>query len=142
MKRFLIFAMLIMAIGLSAQKLTTQVWNYSYAGVATDTIGAGNTTWSKVITVVVPYPVAYVFQVKVSDRAAGAAATVALQAKNFATDAYSTLSTVTWTGVGSTDSVITFDSGTNKLKYNYYKLLVTRTASSCNVNWVKGFIRQ
>lgn len=142
MKKVLIFIMLLAAISLSAQKITEKVWSYAYTGVSTDTIGAGTTTWTKSVQVVLPYPVAYVFQVKVSDRGAGGAATVALKAKNFATDAYSTLTTVTWTGVGSTDSVITFNSTTNKHNYNYYQVLVTRTANKATVNWLKAYVKK
>lgn len=142
MKKIILFAFLLIGVSVFSQKLTPTVWNYTYAGVATDTIGVGTTTWSKSIEVACPYQASYVIQVKVSDRAAGGAATVALKAKNFAADAYTTLTTVTWTGIGSTDSIITFNSTTNKYNYNYYQVLVTRTASKATINWLKAYVKQ
>lgn len=142
MKKVFLLAFLLVGISVFSQKFTPTVWSYTYAGVATDTIGAGTTTWSKAVEVAIPNQASYVFQVKLSDRGAGGAASVVLKAKNFASDAYSTLTTVTWTGVGSTDSVITFNSTTNKYNYNYYQVLITRTANMATVNWFKAYVKQ
>jgi hypothetical protein len=142
MKKLILLLMLCVGFTLSAQKLTTTVWNYAYAGIAADTIGAVATTWSKTVDIATPYQTAYVVQLKLTDKVAGGAATVVLQGKYFATDTYATITTVTWTGVGSTDSVITFNSTTNKYNYSYLKVLVTRTANKATINWFKVYVKQ
>jgi hypothetical protein len=143
MKRTILFIMLCIAtLAVSAQKLTATDWSYSYVGVAADTIGAVATTWSKTIDVSAPEQKAVAIQLKLTDKVAGGAATVALQGRVFATDAYSTISTITWTGIGSTDSTITINSGTTLYNYNYYKVLVTRTANKATINSLKLVVKK
>ncbi|MFZ4798265.1 MAG: hypothetical protein ACOYMA_12285 [Bacteroidia bacterium] len=142
MKKLIMFLMLCVAFTLSAQKITPTVWSYAYTGIASDTIGAVTTTWTKSVEIATPYQSSYVVQLKISDKVAGAAATVVLKGKNFATDTYATITTVTWTGTGSTDSVITFNSTTNKYNYNYLQVLVTRTANKATINWFKAYVKQ
>ena len=143
MKKILFLLVALIAIvSVNAQKVVEPNWAYTYAGASTDTIGVGTTTWNKTVSFSTPMQSAYVAQLKISDFTAGATATVALQAKCFETDAYSTLTTVTWTGINSTDSIITFNSTTAKNNYNYYKVLVTRTASKATINWFKIYIKK
>ena len=129
-------------VALQAQKLAANEWSYSYVGVASDTIGAVATTWTKTLDVSAPEQKAVAIQLKLSDRGAGGAATVALQGRVFATDAYSTISTITWTGIGSVDSTITINSTTTKYNYNYYKVLVTRTANKATINSFKVIVKK
>ena len=142
MKKFLILIMLCIGFTVSAQKLAANEWSYSYVGVATDTIGAGTTTWNKTVDISAPEQKALAVSVKVSDRAAGGAATVAFKGKVFSTDAYTTISTVTWTGVGSTDSIITYNSAATVNNYNYIQVVVTRTASTATINWLKLIVKK
>ena len=86
----------------------------------------------------------YNTRVKVSDKTTGAAGvgTVKLQGKYFDTDSYSDITTVTWTGVGSTDSIISFQNVSTKNYYRYLKILVTRTGGLIKVDYIKNSFKK
>jgi choline dehydrogenase-like flavoprotein len=138
MKKLILFLMIFVAVSVSAQKqLDPNIYVLEYTGVATDTVGVGVTTWNYPVSVNKTDGLFYNMQVKVQDVTAGSAGTVKLQGKYWANDTYSDITTVTWTGVGSTDSIINYLSNTNKAYYRFYNVLVTRTAGKFKVVHVK-----
>ena len=116
----------------------------TYTGTATDTLGVGQTTWGYEMEVNKPDGLFYTTRVKISDKTTGAngVATVKLQGKYFDTDSYSDITTVTWTGVGSTDSIIPFTNVSTKNYYRYIKVLVTRTGGMLKVDYIKNSFKK
>jgi len=138
MKKIILLLMLLVAVSVSAQKqLDPNIYVLEYTGVATDTIGVGVTTWNYPVSINKTDGLFYDMEVKVADVTSGSAGTVKLQGKYWSSDAYTDITTVTWTGVGSTDSIIDYLSHTNKTYYRFYNVLVTRTAGKFKVVHVK-----
>jgi len=144
MKKIILFLLVMIAFTANAQKAYTLnlggVWISEYTGIATDTLGTVTaTTFSYVYELNKPEGVFYNARVKVSDKTTGAngVCTIVIQGKHFGTDTYSTLKTVTWTGVGSTDTIAPFSEITTKQYYRYYKVLVTNTSGKSKVEYVK-----
>lgn len=135
MKKFILMLILsVGAVAIQAQTvLPTTKYIYSYTGVASDTVGAVETTWNKAIQLNKLDGLFYNASVKVSDSTVGAKCSVALQGKIFAEDAYTTITTVTWYG-GGTDTTILFTQNTNKIYYRYLNVLVTRVAAKAKVS--------
>lgn len=152
MKKILIALFVFVAIAVNAQKAISiapldlnVVWVKEYVGVATDTLGTVTaTTWSYEIPVNKAEGLFYVGKIKVSDKTTGAngVCTVKLQGKYFAADAYTDITSVAWTGVGSTDSTITYTSITNKVYYRYLRYLVTNTGGKSKVDFVKTLVKR
>lgn len=151
-KVIFIFMLAMLTIAVNAQKAIViaplnleTTWVHEYAGAATDTLGTVTaTTWSYEIPVNKPDGLYYVGKIKVADKTTGAAGvcTVKLQGKYFSADAYTDITTVSWTGVGSTDSTITYTSVSNKTYYRYYRFLVTNTSGKSKVDFVKLMIKK
>jgi hypothetical protein len=145
MKKFILMVMLFVGIvTASAQKAYTlnlgNLWVSEYAGIASDTLGTVTaTTFSYTYELNKPEGVFYNARVKVSDKTTGAAGvcTIVVQGKHFSTDTYSTLKTVSWTGIGSTDTIAPFSEISTKQYYRYYKVLVTNTSGKSKVDYVK-----
>ena len=116
----------------------------TYTGVATDTLGVVQTTWGYEFEVNKPDGLFYNTRVKISDKTTGGngVGTVKLQGKYFDTDSYSDITTVTWTGVGSTDSIIPFQNVSTKNYYRYLKILVTRTGGLMKVDYIKNSLKK
>lgn len=116
----------------------------TYTGTVSDTLGVGQTTWGYEMEVNKSDGLFYNTRVKVSDKTTGAngVCTVKLQGKYFDTDAYSDITTVTWTGVGSTDSIIPFQNVSAKNYYRYMKILVTRTGGMLKVDYIKNSLKK
>ena len=143
MKRFILFLFLAIGFIASAQVARVAVpldfstgWNTTYTGVATDTLGTVTaTTWSYEIPVNKFDGLFYLAKIKVADKTTGAngVCTVKLQGKYFAADAYTDISTVSWTGIGSVDSTILFTSVSSKVYYSYLRALVTNTGGKSKV---------
>lgn len=152
MKKILLF--LCLAIGFIANAQIAKVataldfnsgWFTNYTGLTADTLGTVTaTTWSYEIPVNKFDGLMYVSQIKIADKTSGAngVCTVVFQGKYLATDNYTTLQTVQWTGVGSTDSTITFTSVSSKVYYPYLRQLVTNTAGKSKVVWSKTIIKR
>jgi len=150
MKR-LVLAIAFMAGIVAMQAQTVRTFMYpagtftkTYTGVATDTLGAGQTTWGYEMEVNKPDGLFYNTLVKISDKTTGAngVGTVKLQGKYFDTDTYTDITTVTWTGVGSTDSIIPFQNISTKNYYRYLKVLVTRTGGLIKVDYIKNSLKK
>jgi hypothetical protein len=151
-KIILVLFAIVMIVGVNAQVAKviapldfSNTWVNEYTGVATDTLGTVTaTTWSYEIPVNKPDGLLYVGQIKVADKTTGAAGvcTVKLQGKYFSTDAYTDITSVAWTGVGSTDSTITYTSVTNKIYYRYLRYHVTNTGGKSKIVWVKTMIKK
>lgn len=152
MKKILIALFCFVAIAVNAQTAISitpldlnNVWVKEYVGVATDTLGTVTaTTWSYEIPVNKAEGLFYVGKIKVSDKTTGAngICTVKMQGKYFAADAYTDITSISWTGVGSTDSTITYTSVSNKVYYRYLRYLVTNTAGKSKVDFVKTLIKR
>ena len=153
MKKIILLAVFMIALVANAQKAYTPAgfvgeagqWVIEYTGVASDTLGTVTaTTWSYAVTVNKPDGLFYVGKIKVSDKTTGAngVCTVKLQGKYFAADAYSDITSVSWTGVGSTDSTITYTSVSNKVYYRYLRFLVTNTGGKSKVDFAKLLVKK
>jgi len=146
----LIFIITLIAVAVSASAVTTiartlklnpNTYLFEYTGLASDTLGLVNTTWSYEVNTNKVDGYFYDFRVKVADGTAGAA-TIKLQTKAFATDTYADITTVTWTGVGSTDTIAPFTQITTKVYKRYVRILVTRTGGTAKVVYVKAILRK
>lgn len=152
MKKIILFLFVMLAFVANAQKAIqiapldyNSVWINEYTGVATDTLGTVTaTTWSYEIPVNKSDGLYYVGKIKVSDKTTGAAGvcTVKIQGKYFAADAYTDITTVSWTGVGSTDSTIVYTSVSNKVYYRYLRFHVTNTSGKSKIDFVKLMIKK
>ena len=150
MKKFLLtIALVVGMFAMNAQTVKTYMfpagtYTKTYTGVAADTLGVGQTTWGYEFEVNKPDGLFYNTRVKISDKTTGAngVATVKLQGKYFDTDSYSDITTVTWTGVGSTDSIIPFTNVSTKNYYRYIKVLVTRTGGLLKVDYIKNSFKK
>jgi len=150
MKKFLlIIAFVVGMFAMQAQTVKSYMYpagtyTKTYTGMAADTLGVGQTTWGYEMEVNKPDGLFYNTRVKVSDKTTGAngVATVKLQGKYFDTDTYSDITTVTWTGVGSTDSIIPFQNISTKNYYRYIKVLVTRTGGMLKVDYIKNSFKK
>ena len=145
MKQFILMVMLFVGIvTAAAQKAYTlnmgNLWVSEYTGIASDTLGTVvATTFSYTYELNKPEGVFFNGRVKVSDKTTGAAGvcTIVIQGKHFSTDTYSTLKTVSWTGVGSTDTVAPLTEITTKMYHRYFRILVTNTGGKSKVDYVK-----
>jgi len=154
MKKLILFLMLMvgftLAVNAQRAKVTTPLdfnsgWFSSYTGVAADTLGTVTaTTWSYEIPVNKFDGLFYVSKIKLSDKTTGAngVATIKLQGKYLETDPYTDISTVQWTGINSTDSIIPFISVSNKVYYSYLRQLVTCTSGKIKVDYSKTIIKR
>ena len=153
MKHFILFIALIFvaATGFGQKAIEAAAWDFTekwvneYTGVASDTLGTVTaTTWSYAVPVNKPEGLFYVAKIKISDKTTGAngAGTIKFQGKYFAADAYTDITTVTWTGVGSTDTTAVFTSVTNKVYYRYLRVLVTNSSGKSKVNYYKLMIKK
>ena len=150
MKKILLaISFLIGIVSVNAQTVKTfmypsATYTKTYIGTAADTLGVGQTTWGYEMEVNKADGLFYNTRVKVSDKTTGAAGvgTVKLQGKYFDTDSYSDITTVTWTGVGSTDSIISFQNVSTKNYYRYLKILVTRTGGLIKVDYIKNSLKK
>jgi hypothetical protein len=153
MKKIFLALVLMVAFVANAQKAYTPPafageagqWIVEYAGVAAYTLGTVTaTTWSYAATINKPDGVFYVGKIKVSDKTTGAAGvcTVKLQGKYFAADAYTDITSVSWTGINNTDTTITYTSVTNKVYYRYLRFLVTNTGGKSKVDFAKLLIKK
>jgi uncharacterized protein YxeA len=121
------------------------VWVKEYTGVATDTLGTVTaTTWSWAVPVNKADGLMYVAKLKVSDKTTGAAGvcTIKMQGKYFEADAYTDITTVSWTGVGSTDTTAVFTSVSNKVYYRYLRILVTNSSGKSKIDFAKLLIKR
>lgn len=152
MKKLIFLFAILLSLTASAQKAIsiapldfTNSWVNEYTGVATDTLGTVTaTTWSYEIPVNKAEGLYYVGKVKVSDKTTGAAGvcTIKIQGKYFAADAYTDITTVSWTGVGSTDTTAVFTSISNKVYYRFIRYLVTNTSGKSKVDFAKLLIKR
>jgi len=152
MKKVILFLFVMVAFVANAQKAIViapldlnNTWVNEYTGVATDTLGTVTaTTWSYEIPVNKADGLMYVGKVKVSDKTTGAAGacTIKIQGKYFAADAYTDITTITWTGVGSTDTTAIFTSVSNKVYYRYLRYLVTNTGGKSKITYAKILIKR
>jgi hypothetical protein len=144
MKKFiLLFALSIAIFSSFAQTnkpILTSNYIYEYTGDATkDTVGGTVTTWNKPITFGVPTANYYNFKVKLTETATFAG-TVKLQGKIHDNDAYTDITTVTYTGAGA-DTTIVFSQPTTKQMYRTYNVLVTRTSGTGKLTYIYSSIK-
>lgn len=116
--------------------LPVKKYIYEYKGVASDTVGVVDTVWNKAIQLNKLDGLFYNAAVKVSDATAGATCKIKLQGKVFATDTYTDITELKWTGTG-TDTTFVFTGNTNKIYYRYLNFLVTGTANKTKIDYVK-----
>lgn len=139
------FSMLLIAFAMcfiampkaNAQTLLPAEYLFDYAGVSTDTVGNGTTTWSKEIIVNKSQMLYYNKQLKVTKVSGSPRATIKLQGKNFSTDAYTDITTTAYYGT-TADTTINYTQVSTKQPYRYYKFLITATAGKTKVTWLKA----
>ena len=120
-------------------------WVTEYTGVATDTLGTVTaTTWSYAIPVNKADGLMYVAKLKVSDKTTGAAGvcSIKFQGKYFNADTYTDITTISWTGIGSTDTTAIFTSVSNKVYYRYLRVLVTNSSGKSKIDYYKILIKR
>lgn len=94
---------------------------YRYIGTANDTIGIVDSTWAKTFSVANRYDaLKQVVRVKVDEVAGTGNIPFVWQGKNFNSDAWTTITTVTYKGGGS-DTTFFFDQSTAK-PYRFYRI--------------------
>jgi len=152
MKKLILFLFVMFAFVANAQIAKTipsldmaNVWVKEYTGTAVDTLGTVTaTTWSYEVPVNKPDGLMFIGKIKLSDKTTGAngVCTAKFQGKYFAADAYTDITSVSWTGVGSTDSTITYTGVSNKVYYRYLRYLVTDTGGKTKVDFVKLLIKK
>lgn len=153
MKKFIfIIVALIMTFAVKAQVAKVDApwdfankWVSEYTGTAVDTLGTVTaTTWSYTYPINKPDGVMYVGKVKVSDKTTGAAGvcTIKIRGKYFEADAWTDITTISWTGVGSTDTTAVFTSVSNKVYYRYLNFLVTNSSGKSKVDFAKLLIKK
>lgn len=134
-----ILAIMFVTIVTIAQTNTviSRVNNYfEYTGVATaDTVGGTVTTWNKPILLSGEEALFYYSKVKVTETA-DFACTIKLQGKYFDSDTFTDITTINYTGVGS-DTTAIFSELSTAVKYKHFNILVTRTAGTGKVSFVK-----
>lgn len=137
------------SFALTAQTVKTttlprNIYFVNYTGVAADTLGVGQTTWGYEVNLNKADGYFYNIRVKISDKTTGGAGvgTIKLQGKHFNTDSYSDITTISWTGVGSTDTIAPFSQITTKQYYRYLKILVTRTGGLIKVDYIKESLKK
>lgn len=144
MKKFILLLMALVTLSVSAQtttKLTAPQYFYKYTGLATDTVGAVGTTWSKAILLNKSTALYYTVSVKVADQTAGAKCSVKLQGKIFDADNYSDITTITWYG-GGTDSTLVFQNISTRVYYRYFRVYVTQIANKAKVSAINVSLRK
>lgn len=153
MKKVILF--LVLALGFIVSSASAQIakttivpaatYYLEYTGTALDTLGTVTaTTWSQEFTVNKEDGLFYNVRVKVADKTSGVAGvcTIALQEKHFDTDTYSTISTITWTGVGSTDTIAPFTQVTTKQYQRFFRILVTNTSGKSKIVYTKASFKK
>lgn len=137
MKRLILF--LTLCIGFAAVQaqviLPVNKYIFAYSGTAADTVGFATTVWTKTIQLNKLDGLFYNANLKVSDVAAGAEATIKLKGKVFGTDGWTDITTYTWKG-GGTDTTVVFTANTNKVYWRYLQFEVTRVASKAKVSFI------
>lgn len=149
MKKILLFLVLMVSFALTAQTVKTttlprNIYFVNYAGVAADTLGVGQTTWGYEVNLNKADGYFYNIRVKISDKTTGGAGvgTIKLQGKHFSTDTYADITTISWTGIGSTDTIAPFSQISTKQYYRYLKVLVTRTGGLIKVDYIKESLKK
>lgn len=151
MKRIILFIAFLAGIFVAVEAQTVKTFMYpsgtytkTYTGISTDTLGVGQTTWAYEMELNKPDGLFYTTRVKISDKTTGAngTGTVVLAGKYFDTDNYTTITTTTWTGIGSTDSIIPFQNISSKSYYRYLKVTVTRTGGLIKVDYIKNSLKK
>lgn len=146
MKKLISILLLLLAAYLAAfsqtnKTIATDKYIIEYTGVATaDTVGGTVTTWDKPILLDSYNKVFYNFKVKVTETTAFAC-TIKLRGKVFSDDAYTDITTKTYTGVG-TDTTVTFIQDTAASKYRYFDVLVTQTVGKGKISNIKASFKR
>lgn len=142
-KLIAIIALLIGFVSVNAQtnKQATISGAIEYTGIATaDTVGGTVTTWNKPILIDRQDAVLYYAKVKVTETA-GFACTIKLQGKYFASDAFTDITAITYTGAGA-DTTVIFSEASTAIKYRYVNFLITRTAGTGKVTYVRASFKK
>lgn len=134
MKKIVLLLAVLFALGVNSYAQSTTNYYYENVGV-NDTLGSVNETLNVPILFQIPEAVYYNNRVKVTNDGS-LECTIALQGKVFDTDSYTTITTITYTGVGS-DTTVVFSQPTTKQVYRYYNVLITRTAGVGTFNFAK-----
>jgi len=153
MKKFILFIVALFTVFVAQAQIAkvdapwdlNNKWVTEYTGTAVDTLGTVTaTTWSYTIPVNKADGLMYVGKLKVSDKTTGAAGvcTIKIRGKYFDADSWTDITTVSWTGVGSTDTTAVFTSVSNKVYYRYLNFLVTNTSGKSKVDFVKLLIKR
>ena len=142
-KIVLLLSMIVFGLSMQAQNviaLSDANLMFKYAGLATDTVSQTR-TWNMTITPNSTYSLWYNMSVKITEVAATTQTAVALRAKMFDTDAWSTITTVNYKGTGS-DTTIAFQEITTKKSWNYYNILITPTNGKIKATFIKAAFRK
>lgn len=140
MKKFLalgIFLVSVLAVSAQTSKQITlkpEQYILSYTGVAADSVNSAtkDSTWNMVVRLNKGAKLRYNAKVKVGDLTAGATAKVILQGRNFATDAWTTITTVVWKGAG-TDTTAVFTGVSADTYYRHLNFKLSGTANKAKI---------
>lgn len=148
MKKFILFLMALIAVvaSVSAQVTSPAVeldrdgWYYYFGGSATvDTASTGG-AWSKIIMPNKPQILFYDMRVKITEVTATTSTAIALKAKKMDTDAWTTVTTITYKGTGS-DTTVVFSEASTATHWRFYQWVVTPANGKVKVSWGKYAIK-
>lgn len=128
MKKLVLLLIVAFAVSVSAQNilsLSDANLTYKYAGVVSDT-ATNAAPFTKIVTPNSTFSLWYNMKVKITEATASTATAIALKARMFPTDAWTTLTTIVYYGTG-TDTTVAYQQIATKMAWNYYGLVLTPT---------------
>lgn len=113
---------------------------FKYTGLATDTVSQTR-TWSYSVKPNSTYALYYDFVFKLTEVVATTQTAIALQARKFDTDSWSTITTINYKGTGS-DTTFYYTQESTKQFYNEWRFLITPTSGKVKPSFIKGYFRK
>ena len=150
-KLLLILVLFSLSLGVMAQTtaltkqtatVTKENYTYKYTGVASvDTLGATRDSILYPIYVETANPTYYDFKIRLHEVTSPCNISVKLQAKKYLSDSWTDVTNRSYKGVG-TDTSILFTQVSTLQHYNYYQLVLIRSAKTARVTDLTGVFKR
>ena len=114
---------------------------YQYTGATRDTLGAVQDSILIPLYIECPNPTYYDFKVRIHENVSACNVAVQLKGKKYSTDTYTTITTLTYKGVG-TDTTLLFTQVSTLQHYNYYQLVFKRVANKAKITDIVGVFKR